>query len=384
MDEEEGMQNPIFRIIHNDAEIIQNIIMKQDLKIIKHLYFTKNGELFLISGKINKNEENLYFLNKIDIKSEEEKKQIETEIDILEKNDSKYIMKIIDYKKEKNFFLIILNYYENNLLKIIHESNFLNSRNIWKIFIQIILGLNSLNLNNNLLNNLIPQNIFIDNKNNIKIGGINMILDIANKDIQESLLLPYYSPEIIKGEKIDEKSIIWSLGCILYELVFKKHVFWDIKDENIKNNILNINYNLPEDCEKELSFILQKLICEKKKRLTIKELFFEEVFKKKIIEVNLFSEIVKDNTQDFNNYFSLNVGLFDEKDAINKFRLIELNDNPFYLVCKKCYTSPDIKLKDNETIIISCSKCNINVNERIENIVNYSSKYASNAIKICS
>ena len=258
-------------------------------------------------------------------------------------------------KKKKNFFLIILNYYENNLLKIIHESNFLNSRNVWKIFIQLILGLNSLNLNNNLLNNLIPQNIFIDNENNIKIGGINVILDIAKNGIQESLLLPYHSPEIIKGEKIDEKSIIWSLGCILYELVFKKHVFWDIKDENIKNNILNINYNLPEDCEKELSFILQKLICEKKKRLTIKELIFEEIFKKKIFELNLFSEIVKDNAQDFNNYFSLNVGLFDEKDALNKFRLIELNEYPYYLICKKCYASPDIKLKDNETIIISCS-----------------------------
>ena len=61
-----------------------------------------------------------------------------------------------------------------------------------------------------------------------------------------------------------------------------------------------------------------------------------------------------------------------------------MNEYPYYLICKKCYTNPDIKLKDNEDIIISCSKCNINVNERIENIVNYSSKYVSNAIKFCS
>ena len=211
-----------------------------------------------------------------------------------------------------------------------------------------------------------------------------MVMDFANKDLQESLLLPYYSPEIIKGEKTDEKSIIWTLGCILYELSFGKQAFWDIKNKNIKKKILNINYNLPEDCEKELSFILQKLICENNKRLTIKELTFEEIFKKIIFELNLFSEIVKDNVQDFNNYFSLNDGLFDEKDAINKFRLIELNEYPYYLVCRKCYTNPEIKLKDNETIIISCSKCNINVNEKTENIINYSSKYVSNVIKFCS
>jgi len=408
MADEEGMQNPIFRIMQTpnieemdkdnpffsygsnkitDSKIIQNIIMEQGLKIINHLYNTKNGELLLISGKINRNEESLYFLHIIDIKSEKEKKQIETEIDILEKIDSKYILKIINHKffheEEKDFVLIILNYYENNLFKIIHETNFLNSRNIWKIFVQIILGINSLNLYNILPVNLIPQNIYIDNENNIKIGGINMVLDIVNKDIQEPLLLPYYSPEIIKGEKIDEKSILWSIGSILYELVFRKPIFWGKNIEDIKDNILKINYKLPEDCENELSFVLKKLICEKGKRLTIKELIFDEIFKKKILEVNLFSEIIKYNAQDFNNYFSLNVGLFDEKDAINKFRFIELNEYPFYLICKKCYNNPKIELKDYESILISCSKCNINTIERIENIVNYSSKYVSNAIKFC-
>ena len=94
---------------------------------------------------------------------------------------------------------------------------------------------------------------------------------------------------------------------------------------------------------------------------------------KKIIEVNLFSEISKDNVKDFNNYFSLNVELFDEKDKINKFRLTELSEYSYYLVCKECYNSPVIELKDDETILITCSKCKIkNEIEKIENIVNYS------------
>jgi len=287
-------------------------------------------------------------------------------------------------EKEKEIVLIIINYYEYNLFKIIHESNFLNSRNAWKIFIQITLGLNSLILKNILPIDLTPQNIYIDNGNNIKLGGINMILDISKDYIEESLLIPYHSPEIIKEEKNDEKSFIWSMGCILYELAFKKPAFWGLYIRNIKDKILQINYDLPDDCEEELSLILQKLICEKKKRLTIKELLFEEAFKKKIIEVNLFSEIVKDNEEDFKNYFPINIELFDEKDAINKFRLIESNEYPFYLICKKCHNNPLIELKDNENVLISCSKCNINVDEKIENIVNYSSKYISNTIKFCS
>ena len=61
-----------------------------------------------------------------------------------------------------------------------------------------------------------------------------------------------------------------------------------------------------------------------------------------------------------------------------------MNEYPFYLICKNCYNTPEIELKDyNETILISCSECNINDNETIENIVNYSSKWVSNAIKYC-
>ena len=385
--ERENMNLDYKMEIDDEQKKIQNVLKIYGYEIIKYIYRTNYGKLFLISHTLNKNKKNIYFLKKIEMKSKEEKKKIQKEIDKLKKIDSKYIIKIIEHyffsEKGKEFALIILNYYEKNLFNIIYESNFLNSRNSWKIFIQIVLGLNSLNLNNIIPVNLIPQNIYIDNENNIKIGGINMLLDFTNEYIQESLVIPYYSPEIIKEEANDEKSIIWSMGCILYELAFKKPAFWGKDTEKIKDNILKINYNLPNECEKELFIILQTLICEKTKRLTIKELIFEEAFKKKIIEVNLFSEIVKDNAKDFNNYFSIDFELFDEKDSINKFRLIESNEFPFYLICKKCYNNPLIELKDNEIVLISCLKCNINENERIENIVNCSSKYVSNAIKFC-
>ena len=294
-------QKELLDMIENHQKF-KNILENHGYEIIKKLYKTKYGELFLIFDKLNRNEENIYFLYSIESKSEKQKYQIEKEIDNLKKIDSKYIMKIIKHyffsEKGKEIILIILNYYENNLFKIIkYESDFLNSRNIWKFFLQTVLGLYSLNLNNIMPSYLTPQNIYIDKENNIKIVGINMVLDIANdNENMKETLNRYYSPEIIKNEK-NEKSIIWSLGCILYDLVFKKPAFYGRDKIDIENNVLKINYNLPSVCEKELYLILQKLICEKTKRLTIKELISEEIFKKKIIELNLFSEIIKDNVQ---------------------------------------------------------------------------------------
>jgi NIMA (never in mitosis gene a)-related kinase len=54
----------------------------------------------------------------------------------------------------------------------------------------------------------------------VKLGDLNV-----SKCLTEGLLVtqtgtPYYaSPEVWKDKPYDEKSDIWSLGCVLYELV---------------------------------------------------------------------------------------------------------------------------------------------------------------------
>ena len=106
-------------------------------KIIK-LYETKNGELFFVLSTENKNEEtNKYILNKIELKTKN-KKQIKNNINILQKINCKYIIKIIEYfivhEEGKEMMWIIMNYYQNNVSKIIYQTNYLNQRNVWKIF----------------------------------------------------------------------------------------------------------------------------------------------------------------------------------------------------------------------------------------------------------
>ena len=160
---------------------MENNISNEDLnektyKIIKLISKTKNGELFLINFeniKTDDENDNLFILNKIEIKSNEDKNKISSEIEELNKIDSKYIIKIYKYfiekENDKEFGYFFIKYYKNNLEKIIYELNFLTSRFIWKIFIQLILGLQSLHLNNIFVKYFSLKNIFLDNENNIKI-----------------------------------------------------------------------------------------------------------------------------------------------------------------------------------------------------------------------
>ena len=75
--------------------------------------------------------------------------------------------------------------------------------------------------------------------NQIKLGdfGISKLLESTTDFAKTSLGTPYYlSPEICSGKKYNCKSVIWMLGCLLYELcTFRKpfegeslHVMYNI------------------------------------------------------------------------------------------------------------------------------------------------------------
>lgn len=260
-------------------------------KIIKSIYKTKYGELFLVKKDMNKNDE--FLMNKIIINSNQEKSKILEEIETLKLIDSKYIIKIIDYyiqkeEENENIYIIYEDFFiQQNLENLIYETKSLNSRFIWKIFVQLVLGLKSFPSNTKIFKYLIPQRIYLNKENNIKIGGSGIILDFNNiENIKDIDTLSYESPEMIKGEE-SENSNVFSLGCILYELFFKKKPF---SDE------FKLHYDLPNKCEDDLQKILNKLLLiDKEKRITIKQLLYEQIFKNKIFEVNLFSEIVQDD-----------------------------------------------------------------------------------------
>lgn len=70
-----------------------------------------------------------------------------------------------------------------------------------------------------------PANIFLDENNNAKLGDFGFARALAQSQDGQSVYAntylgsPYYmSPEQCNGQEYNEKSDIWSLGIILYEL----------------------------------------------------------------------------------------------------------------------------------------------------------------------
>lgn len=72
------------------------------------------------------------------------------------------------------------------------------------------------------------SNIFISSNGDIKLGdfGIAKVLNNTEEFAKTIVGTPYYlSPEICLKKPYNYKSDIWSLGCVLYEMMNLKHAF---------------------------------------------------------------------------------------------------------------------------------------------------------------
>ena len=258
------------------------------------------GSYGTVYQAINEDDKNTYVIKKITLKENDSLETIKNEANILKRINSENIVKYYDSFIDKNDYNIVMEYCNNNDLRTfidMHKKlNKLIDENIIFIIISdICLGLKAIYNKNIIHRDLKPSNIFISRDYKIKIGdfGISKILNNINDYAQSTVgTLQYTAPEILKGEKYNHKADIWSLGCIIYELLTLDICFNCPNIAGLINIILNGNhgqYDLKYDkCEwkKIIGLLLQT---DYKKRPNIDEIlillnkyeknyFFEEKF----------------------------------------------------------------------------------------------------------
>ena len=167
--------------------------------------------------------------------SDKEKQLVVGEVNILRELRHPYILRyhdrIIDKKTTKLY--IIVEYCERgdlrHLIKRAKASRtFVHEQRIWKYFAQILSALKTCHrrrekgsLKPILHRDIKPANVFLDRNDNAKLGdfGLARTLDSMSKFAYTNVGTPFYmSPEQTNSKKYDERSDIWAVGCLLYEL----------------------------------------------------------------------------------------------------------------------------------------------------------------------
>ncbi len=109
---------------------------------------------------------------------------------------------------------------------------------VWSYFAQLCLGLQALHSVNILHRDLKPANVLLVSDDRLKIAdlGIAKVLNGDEPVAKTQCGTPaYFSPELWRNQPYDDRSDVWALGCILYEMVMMKlpfhkakHVLWGV------------------------------------------------------------------------------------------------------------------------------------------------------------
>ena len=123
---------------------------------------------------------------------------------------------------------------------VLKNNELIEENIIYNIIKQICIGIKEMHKMKIIHRDLKPENIFMNKNMEIKIGdfGISKQLNREYTLTKYKLGTEYYiAPEILLDGKYNEKSDIWSLGCIIYEL-FHLHIYYIDK---FRNEIKKIN-----------------------------------------------------------------------------------------------------------------------------------------------
>lgn len=169
--------------------------------------------------------------------TEREKAQVVAEVNILRGLSCPFVVKYFDRiidKSQLRLYIVMEYCCGGDLARVIKNCKTkkcnLEESLIWKVFAQCLVALKDCHRHTEgphndlkpiLHRDIKPANILLDSDNNIKLGdfGLSKELSSQSKMAQTNVGTPFYmAPEVMNDRPYDERSDIWSLGCLLYEL----------------------------------------------------------------------------------------------------------------------------------------------------------------------
>ena len=341
-------------------EVVSTLLntLQESLKLVKS---KKDGKLYKIKSVL------------INESSEKEKELFFNELKLLAQLTHKNIISYKEafYDKMTKSLNMVMEYADGGDLsmKIMlakQKKIFFKEKIIWKIFIQILEGINYLHSKYIIHRDLKSSNIYLTKKDEVKIGGLNVGKNIKEIGLALTQIgTPYFTaPEIWNQMPYNYKCDIWSLGCILYEMTTLYVPFLGLNMEELYNNILNLKYKpIPKIYSKDLNEIINLMLNkDPDNRPSAAELLNNKIIKKNI------SKIINEYDKDLKKFDKSDIiHNNNSKEKINENKInihphknnkIKKKNNFYHIT----YSEANKKIDLNKTIK-SNSKLNINEND---------------------
>lgn len=193
-----------------------------------------------------------------------------------------HLLKFYDYfEKDQNTYLV-LEYFDfdsGNLRKELMQrrDKMIPEKEAIKIAFQIVIGLKTLSDLQIIHRNLKPAHI-LKHENCYKIGGFLF----AKKAVKFNLIIGtpnYMAPEFFIGDGESTNLVdIWAFGCIVHEMIFKKHPYYSFK---MNRGLPSFNYKVPNNpviSEPTKDMLRKCLMKDPNMRINVKDLINHPCF----------------------------------------------------------------------------------------------------------
>lgn len=175
------------------------------------------------------------------------------------------IVGVYDIGSDDDVSYIVMEYIDGkNIKQIINERGCFAEKGALEILRQICLALKAAHDQGIVHRDIKPHNIMINKFGIVKVGdfGIAKATSSATITKSESIMgsVHYISPEQAKGEYVDKRSDIYSLGIVFYEMLTGKVPYDEEKAINTALKHVNCQLEIPEKYKHILSSSAQNIL----------------------------------------------------------------------------------------------------------------------------
>jgi serine/threonine protein kinase len=182
----------------------------------------------------------------------------------LAKINHPHVVRIFDVCPDDKNPYISMEYVDGSELTVLFEGNReIDLKKSLRIMIQICQGLHAIHAANLIHRDLKPANIMIDSNENIKIMDFGIVKDQSSQQHLTKNLTGSpcsMSPEQIRGDTLDLRSDIFSLGIIFYQLLTGTHPFLGNTLGQTFSNISYLEPLPPSQINKKLPSTVDRII----------------------------------------------------------------------------------------------------------------------------
>ncbi|CAD8100491.1 unnamed protein product [Paramecium primaurelia] len=250
------------------------------------------GSVYLVKELNSKQEYACKIISKAHIQKYDASSMIQNEINIHVSCNHKNIVRLYSYWEDCNNIYILLEYCSKGHL--IDPKTPFNDDDVFQVFHQILDGVNYLHQNNIIHRDLKFENILIHEDGTLKLCDFGWAIKVDQMSVPNVMCgtTEYMPPEVVSKSSLDFKLDAWSLGVILYVLLYGKFPFQGDNQDQLIRNILYDQLIIPSrnDINEDLTNLIQALLIKNSQlRPSIEQIYLCKWMKLNMKSHNIFN-----------------------------------------------------------------------------------------------